>query len=163
MEHCKNYRIVNGTDGNEVKKNDILTPIYFDDTKQGRIALEEHFKNSRFACDTDDYLPLIFRPPRNGKNSSIPATVAAVHQSSRVLTNNNNNNSSSSSNNNNSSQEDHSRVPRNGERASLGNGNSQDSTAQDLDMGVAGGQPRASSSSSSGGHRSSNMPQQQHR
>lgn len=157
MEHCKNYRIVNGTDGNEVKKNDILTSIYFDDTKQGRIALEEHFKNSRFACDTDDYLPLIFRPPRNGKNSSIPATVAAVHQSSRVLTNNNNNNS------NNSSQEDHSRVPRNGERASLGNGNSQDSTAQDLDMGVAGGQPRASSSSSSGGHRTSNMPQQQHR
>lgn len=54
---------------------------------QGRIALEEHFKNSRFACDTDDYLPLIFRPPRNGKNSSFPATVAAVHQSSRVLGN----------------------------------------------------------------------------
>lgn len=52
---------------------------------QGRLALEEHFKNSRFACDTDDYLPLIFRPPRNGKNSSLPATVATVHQSSRVL------------------------------------------------------------------------------
>ncbi|KAI5078418.1 hypothetical protein GOP47_0006089 [Adiantum capillus-veneris] len=39
---------------------------------QGRPALEEHFKNSRFACDTEEYLPVLFVPPRNGTNQSQP-------------------------------------------------------------------------------------------
>ncbi|MCO5563687.1 hypothetical protein L7F22_017334 [Adiantum nelumboides] len=39
---------------------------------QGRPALEEHFKNSRFACDTEEYLPVLFVPPRNGNNQSQP-------------------------------------------------------------------------------------------
>ncbi|KAG0610883.1 hypothetical protein M758_7G099100 [Ceratodon purpureus] len=117
---------------------------------QGRVALEEHFKNSRFACDTDDYLPLIFRPPRNGKNSSIPATVAAVHQSSRVQ-------------GSSSQDQEHGKGPRNGERSGgdelsrrvLANGIS--ATAQELEMELTGVQTRGGSSS--GGHRS-NMPQQ---
>jgi hypothetical protein len=45
---------------------------------QGRAALEEHFRNSRFACDNDEYLPLCFSPPRNGTTPS-PPTVAAGH------------------------------------------------------------------------------------
>ena len=118
------------------------------------MALEEHFKNSRFACDTDDYLPLIFRPPRNGKNTSIPATVAAVHQSSRVQ--------------GNSPDQEYGKGPRNGEISSSGdelsrrvlaNGISA-TTAQELEMELAGAQSRGASSS--GGHRT-NMPQQQHR
>lgn len=114
---------------------------------QGRFALEEHFKNSRFACDTDDYLPLIFRPPRNGRNTSIPATVAAVHQSSRVL--------------GNPLQEDHEKGPRNGERSGddfsmrvLANG--MNCTGQKLDIDLSTGQSRCSSL---GGLRS-NMPPQ---
>ena len=39
---------------------------------QGRVALEDHFKNSRFACDTDEYLPLVFVPPRNGVETPAP-------------------------------------------------------------------------------------------
>ncbi|CAM6008604.1 unnamed protein product [Sphagnum balticum] len=45
---------------------------------QGRAALEEHFRNSRFACDNDEYLPLCFSPPRDGTTPS-PPTVAAGH------------------------------------------------------------------------------------
>jgi hypothetical protein len=131
----------------------LLLTISFPSPPQGRVALEEHFKNSRFACDTDEYLPLIFRPPRNGKNSSIPATVAAVHQSSRVP-----GNSSSSS-----QDQELGKGPRNGERPGgdelsrrlLANGIS--ATAQEIEMELTGVQSRGGSSS--GGHRS-NMPQQ---
>lgn len=35
---------------------------------QGRRSLEDHFRNSRFACDTNEFLPLAFDPPRNGNN-----------------------------------------------------------------------------------------------
>ncbi|KAK1266387.1 hypothetical protein QJS04_geneDACA016823 [Acorus gramineus] len=33
---------------------------------QGLKALKEHFKNSKFACDIDEYLPVVFDPPRDG-------------------------------------------------------------------------------------------------
>jgi len=52
--------------------------------KQGRVALEEHFRNSRFACDNDEYLPLCFSPPRTGSTQSQP-TVAAGHLVGRAM------------------------------------------------------------------------------
>ncbi|KAL2650012.1 hypothetical protein R1flu_018140 [Riccia fluitans] len=52
---------------------------------QGRAALEEHFRNSRFACDTDEYLPLVFSPPRTGLVCP-PPIVAAGHLAGRPLT-----------------------------------------------------------------------------
>ncbi|KAF3337380.1 terminal ear1 [Carex littledalei] len=36
---------------------------------QGLEALKEHFKNSKFACDNDEYMPVVFSPPRDGKQS----------------------------------------------------------------------------------------------
>ncbi|CAM6087143.1 unnamed protein product [Calypogeia fissa] len=51
---------------------------------QGRAALEEHFRNSRFACDTDEYLPLVFSPPRTGIVCP-PPIVAAGHLAGRAL------------------------------------------------------------------------------
>ncbi|CAN6464399.1 unnamed protein product [Victoria cruziana] len=42
---------------------------------QGLDALKEHFKNSKFACDTDEYLPVIFSPPRDGKQLSEPMAI----------------------------------------------------------------------------------------
>ncbi|CAK9273033.1 unnamed protein product [Sphagnum jensenii] len=51
---------------------------------QGRVALEEHFRNSRFACDNDEYLPLCFSPPRTGSTQSQP-TVAAGHLVGRAM------------------------------------------------------------------------------
>eukprot|EP00253_Pinus_taeda_P032897 PITA_32897 len=35
---------------------------------QGRRSLKDHFRNSRFACDINKFLPLAFDPPRNGNN-----------------------------------------------------------------------------------------------
>ncbi|KAM7269681.1 hypothetical protein ACFE04_025178 [Oxalis oulophora] len=34
---------------------------------QGLEALKEHFKNSKFPCEMDHYLPVVFSPPRDGK------------------------------------------------------------------------------------------------
>ncbi|KAL5228996.1 hypothetical protein ABZP36_017261 [Zizania latifolia] len=34
---------------------------------QGLDALKEHFKNSKFPCDSDEYLPVVFSPSRDGK------------------------------------------------------------------------------------------------
>ncbi|GMH27668.1 hypothetical protein Nepgr_029511 [Nepenthes gracilis] len=36
---------------------------------QGLQALKDHFKNSKFACDTEEYLPVVFSPPRDGRRS----------------------------------------------------------------------------------------------
>ncbi|KAG0477631.1 hypothetical protein HPP92_012350 [Vanilla planifolia] len=42
---------------------------------QGLEALKEHFKNSKFACDTDEYMPVVFVPPRDGKQLTVPVPV----------------------------------------------------------------------------------------
>ncbi|XP_016497869.1 protein terminal ear1 homolog [Nicotiana tabacum] len=34
---------------------------------QGIEALKEHFKNSKFPCEAEEYMPVIFSPPRDGK------------------------------------------------------------------------------------------------
>ncbi|XP_073100779.1 protein terminal ear1 homolog isoform X2 [Elaeis guineensis] len=39
---------------------------------QGLEALKEHFKNSKFACDNDEYMPVIFSPPRDGRQLTDP-------------------------------------------------------------------------------------------
>ncbi|XP_068652020.1 protein terminal ear1 homolog [Aristolochia californica] len=38
-------------------------------------TLKEHFRNSKFACDTDEYLPVVFSPPRDGKQLTKPVPV----------------------------------------------------------------------------------------
>ncbi|CAK9254674.1 unnamed protein product [Sphagnum jensenii] len=52
---------------------------------QGRVALEEHFRNSRFACDNDEYLPRCFSPPRRGITSSPPTTLTAAQVVGRTM------------------------------------------------------------------------------
>ncbi|KAK9113573.1 hypothetical protein Syun_020370 [Stephania yunnanensis] len=42
---------------------------------QGLEALKEHFKNSKFACETDEYLPVVFSPPRDGRHLTEPAPI----------------------------------------------------------------------------------------
>ncbi|PKA54636.1 Protein terminal ear1 [Apostasia shenzhenica] len=46
-------------------------------------ALKEHFKNSKFACDTDEYMPVIFCPPRDGKQLTEPETLGGRGMTSR--------------------------------------------------------------------------------
>ncbi|XP_057542362.1 protein terminal ear1 homolog [Amaranthus tricolor] len=42
---------------------------------QGLEALKEHFKNSKFACENDEYLPVVFSPPRDGRNLPAPLPI----------------------------------------------------------------------------------------
>ncbi|KAG6526344.1 hypothetical protein ZIOFF_016327 [Zingiber officinale] len=42
---------------------------------QGVEALKEHFKNTKFACDNEEYMPVIFSPPRDGKQLTEPVPV----------------------------------------------------------------------------------------
>ncbi|XP_068664772.1 protein terminal ear1 homolog isoform X2 [Aristolochia californica] len=42
---------------------------------QGLEALKEHFRNSKFACDTDEFLPVVLSPPRDGKRLTEPVPV----------------------------------------------------------------------------------------
>ncbi|XP_044978025.1 protein terminal ear1 homolog isoform X1 [Hordeum vulgare subsp. vulgare] len=39
---------------------------------QGLEALKDHFKNSKFPCDSDEYLPVVFSPPRDGRRLTDP-------------------------------------------------------------------------------------------
>lgn len=48
----------------------ICLNIYVNDLdEQGKESLVEHFKVSIFPCDSDDYLPVVFSPPRDGSAS----------------------------------------------------------------------------------------------
>ncbi|KAL3501098.1 hypothetical protein ACH5RR_035547 [Cinchona calisaya] len=42
---------------------------------QGVEALKEHFKNSKFPCDVDEYMPVIFSPPRDGRRLTEPVPI----------------------------------------------------------------------------------------
>lgn len=42
---------------------------------KGVEALKEHFKNTKFACDNDEYMPVVFSPPRDGKQLTDPVPV----------------------------------------------------------------------------------------
>ncbi|KAH7276927.1 hypothetical protein KP509_39G026900 [Ceratopteris richardii] len=61
---------------------------------QGRSALEDHFRNSRFACDTEEYLPVLFIPPRNGSNESMPRVAVGQSGGCRAILRNGNGHSS---------------------------------------------------------------------
>ncbi|KAM0946607.1 putative mei2-like RNA recognition [Dioscorea sansibarensis] len=44
---------------------------------QGLEALKDHFKNSKFACDDDEYMPVFFSPPRDGKQLTEPSPIGS--------------------------------------------------------------------------------------
>ena len=39
-------------------------------------ALKEHFRNSKFLCETKAYLPVVFSPPRDGRQLTDPLPIA---------------------------------------------------------------------------------------
>ncbi|CAL9194770.1 unnamed protein product [Musa hybrid cultivar] len=51
---------------------------------QGLEALKEHFRKSKFACDNDEYMPVVFSPPRDGRQLSEPVPVVAVGSEQRL-------------------------------------------------------------------------------
>ncbi|KAI3698522.1 hypothetical protein L2E82_42135 [Cichorium intybus] len=42
---------------------------------QGLEALKEHFKNSRFPCEAEEYMPVVFDPPRDGRRLTEPLPI----------------------------------------------------------------------------------------
>ncbi|OMO72873.1 RNA recognition motif 2 [Corchorus capsularis] len=58
---------------------------------QGRKALEQKHERSTFGCHTDEYLPVVYSPPRDGFNKSKPITVGrctyvSVHSNEMIMT-----------------------------------------------------------------------------
>ncbi|XWS69120.1 hypothetical protein CRYUN_Cryun04dG0152300 [Craigia yunnanensis] len=51
---------------------------------QGLEALKEHFRNSKFACEMDHYLPVVFSPPRDGKQLTEPLPIVGQKQQSII-------------------------------------------------------------------------------
>uniref|UniRef100_A0A6N2N2Z7 RRM domain-containing protein n=1 Tax=Salix viminalis TaxID=40686 RepID=A0A6N2N2Z7_SALVM len=47
---------------------------------QGLEALKEHFKNSKFPCEMDHYLPVVFSPPRDGRQQTEPLPITGLKQ-----------------------------------------------------------------------------------
>ncbi|KAE8719599.1 hypothetical protein F3Y22_tig00109937pilonHSYRG00042 [Hibiscus syriacus] len=47
---------------------------------QGLEALKEHFRNSKFPCEMDHYLPVVFSPPRDGKQLTEPLAIVGQKQ-----------------------------------------------------------------------------------
>ncbi|KAG5607853.1 hypothetical protein H5410_029345 [Solanum commersonii] len=103
------YAFVNFTSGcaaSEIRKvlryfkwNSVETPTGFYSSRkicvvswariQGKDQLVKHFSQSKFICDTDEYLPVVFSPPRNGSSRlTAPMTIGnlaavpSVHSSS---------------------------------------------------------------------------------
>uniref|UniRef100_A0A5B7C6H2 RRM domain-containing protein n=1 Tax=Davidia involucrata TaxID=16924 RepID=A0A5B7C6H2_DAVIN len=42
---------------------------------QGVEALKEHFKNSKFPCEAEEYMPVVFSPPRDGRHLTEPIPI----------------------------------------------------------------------------------------
>lgn len=47
---------------------------------KGLEALKEHFKNSKFPCEMDHYLPVVFSPPRDGRKLTEPLPIGGQKQ-----------------------------------------------------------------------------------
>ncbi|CAK9316518.1 unnamed protein product [Citrullus colocynthis] len=47
---------------------------------QGLETLKEHFKNSKFPCEMDHYLPVVFSPPRDGRLLTEPLPIGGQRQ-----------------------------------------------------------------------------------
>ncbi|KAE8716158.1 Terminal EAR1-like 1, putative isoform 2 [Hibiscus syriacus] len=52
---------------------------------QGLQTLKEHFRYSKFPCDMDHYLPVVFSPPRDGKLLTEPVPVVGEKQQPRLI------------------------------------------------------------------------------
>ncbi|XP_061365787.1 protein terminal ear1 homolog [Gastrolobium bilobum] len=54
---------------------------------QGLEALKEHFKNSKFPYEMEEYLPAVFSPPRDGKQLTEPLKINVTLTCSRIMHN----------------------------------------------------------------------------
>ncbi|KAI4345297.1 hypothetical protein L6164_012433 [Bauhinia variegata] len=52
---------------------------------QGLEALKEHFKNSKFPCEMEHYLPVVFSPPRDGRQLTEPLPIVGQKQQNNEM------------------------------------------------------------------------------
>lgn len=52
---------------------------------KGLEALKEHFKNSKFPCEMEHYLPVVFSPPRDGKELTEPLPIVGNKQQQQAI------------------------------------------------------------------------------
>ncbi|XP_054807104.1 protein terminal ear1 [Prosopis cineraria] len=52
---------------------------------QGLEALKEHFKNSKFPCEVEHYLPVVFSPPRDGRQLTEPLPIVGQKQQGEAI------------------------------------------------------------------------------
>ncbi|URE14561.1 hypothetical protein MUK42_10860, partial [Musa troglodytarum] len=57
---------------------------FWNSLSKGLEALKEHFRRSKFACDNEEYMPVVFSPPRDGSQLSEPVPVVAVGSEERL-------------------------------------------------------------------------------
>lgn len=47
---------------------------------KGLEGLKEHFRNSKFPCEMDHYLPVVFTPPRDGRQLTEPLPIVGPNR-----------------------------------------------------------------------------------
>ncbi|KAJ0037699.1 hypothetical protein Pint_23596 [Pistacia integerrima] len=52
---------------------------------QGLEALKEHFKNSKFPSEMDHYLPVVFSPPRDGRQLTEPLPIVGQNKHQQLM------------------------------------------------------------------------------
>ncbi|KAL8156996.1 hypothetical protein AgCh_001920 [Apium graveolens] len=70
---------------------------------QGVEALKEHFKSSKFPCDAEEYMPVVFSPPRDGHTLTNPVPI--ISRGATTESNNTDCNSSTAASNKDNEEE----------------------------------------------------------
>lgn len=52
---------------------------------KGLEALKEHFKNSKFPSEMDHYLPVVFSPPRDGRQLTEPLPIVGHTKQQQLM------------------------------------------------------------------------------
>ncbi|KAE9454683.1 hypothetical protein C3L33_13425, partial [Rhododendron williamsianum] len=128
---------------------------------QGVEALKEHFENSKFPGEADEYLPVVFSPPRDGRQSTDPtpifarSSISTVQSPSAVSSSNSNSSSLEPNDDNDNDNDDLQAVEEeaevNGGNANNDGSHSNDGFGGDNDVGGGGGRNNTTTTTSNGG------------
>lgn len=61
-----------------LKHNEHKTWVLVVYMMKGLEALKDHFKTSKFPCNAEEYMPVVFSPPRDGRTLSEPVPITGA-------------------------------------------------------------------------------------